>query len=136
MCVSPWDMLCTFSTLVCLWPLTYMLVAGVFLVSFTHSFYLDNNMNNQFMCCVLLNMCDLELKLWNKGKIFGKLVSHVIFFFFYKKRMCYRSNRVQCGKIIFTIYAYKFIQLDFGRLKRNVKPKVCAFWLCLYFAYI
>ena len=27
--VSPWDMLCTFSTLVWLWPLTYMWVAGV-----------------------------------------------------------------------------------------------------------
>ena len=39
--VSPWDnMLCTFFTLVWPWPLTYMWVAGVSLVSFTHSFYL------------------------------------------------------------------------------------------------
>ena len=38
--VSPWDMLCTFLTLVLPWPLTYMWLAGVSLVSFTHSFYL------------------------------------------------------------------------------------------------
>ena len=39
--VSPWDnMLCTFLTLVWPWPLTYMWVTGVSLVSFTHSFYL------------------------------------------------------------------------------------------------
>ena len=39
--VSPWDMLCTFSTLVWLWPLTYICGwRGVSLVSFTHSFYL------------------------------------------------------------------------------------------------
>ena len=38
--VSPWDNMCTFLTLVWPWPLTYMWVAGVFLVSFTHSFYL------------------------------------------------------------------------------------------------
>ena len=38
---SPRDnMLCTFLTLVGPWPLTYMLVAEVSLVSFTHSFYL------------------------------------------------------------------------------------------------
>ena len=39
--VSPWDnMLCTFLTLVLLWPLTCMYMAGVSLVSFTHTFYL------------------------------------------------------------------------------------------------
>ena len=39
--ISPWDnMLCTFLTLVWPWPLTYIRVAGVSLVSFTHSFYL------------------------------------------------------------------------------------------------
>ena len=36
--VSPWDMLCTFSTLVWLWPICGW--RGVSLVSFTHSFYL------------------------------------------------------------------------------------------------
>ena len=39
--VSPWNnMLCAFMTLVWPWPLTYMWVAGVSLVSFTHCFYL------------------------------------------------------------------------------------------------
>ena len=39
--LSPWDnMLCTFLTLVRPWPLTYMWMAGVSLVTFTHSFYL------------------------------------------------------------------------------------------------
>ena len=39
--VSPWDnMLCTFMTFVWPWPLTCMWVQGVYLMSFTHSFYL------------------------------------------------------------------------------------------------
>ena len=39
--VSPWDnMLCTFLTLVWLWPLNYMWVTGVTFVSCTHCFYL------------------------------------------------------------------------------------------------
>ena len=41
MCVSPWDnMFCTFLTVVWPWPLTYIWVVGVSLVSFTHNFYL------------------------------------------------------------------------------------------------
>ena len=41
--VSPWDKtLCTFLTLVWPWPLTYMWLARLFVVSFTHRFYLVN----------------------------------------------------------------------------------------------
>ena len=38
MSVSPWNMMCTFLTYVWPWPLTYKWV--VYLVSFSHSFYL------------------------------------------------------------------------------------------------
>ena len=43
--VSPWDMLCTFSTLVWLWPLTYMWVAGGNLCEFYSQF------SSCFVCC-------------------------------------------------------------------------------------
>ena len=45
--VSPWDMLCTFSTLVWLWPLTYMWVAGGILSDFF----------SQFISCISLFYC-------------------------------------------------------------------------------
>ena len=52
-------MLCTFLTLVWPWPLTFMRVAGVSLVSFTHSFYLVFNFLEPFelirkICIILL----------------------------------------------------------------------------------
>ena len=87
--VSPWDM-CTFLTLVWIWPLTYMWVAGGSLVSFTHSFYLYK----------FINVCHM---LMSRGKRIDNITSYRFI------NVCHML--VSRGKRIDNITSYRFINV-------------------------
>ena len=100
--VSPWDnMWCTFLTLVWPWPLTYMRVAGVSLVSFTHSFYLviDLVFEIKIVHSFILNFeisnsilyTNLSTIIWLLIKTLKQAISFVCLFVFLFVR-CLSSN--------------------------------------------